>query len=134
MRMQKNILIDTCIWIDFFNKSDHPFKNILNTTVSENRAYTTGVVVSELIYGVKSDHEKTMIHSLFSGLHVAETDFNSFMNAGNMGYTLKRNGITVPLSDLVIASACIDYDCMILTTDKHFMSIAKFFPLEIPLQ
>jgi predicted nucleic acid-binding protein len=37
----------------------------------------------------------------------------------------------VPLTDIMVAQNCIQNDLEILTTDKHFMKMSEYLPLQI---
>ncbi len=42
-----------------------------------------------------------------------------------MGYTLRRQGMTVPLPDLLIAQAAIDGDLVLWHVDVHFEQMRR---------
>jgi predicted nucleic acid-binding protein len=43
---------------------------------------------------------------------------------------LKKNGIFVPLSDIIIATDCIDHGLILVEADKHYEIIAAHLPLK----
>jgi predicted nucleic acid-binding protein len=50
----------------------------------------------------------------------------------NIQYVNLQNGNNkVPLTDIMIAQNCIQNNLKILTTDKHFMKMAEYLPLQI---
>jgi len=42
---------------------------------------------------------------------------------------LKRKGVSVPLSDLIIATDCIESGLVLIERDDHFAAIAAHLPL-----
>lgn len=51
--------------------------------------------------------------------------------AYNAGYDLKKNGITIPTIDLIIASIAKTYDYTLIHHDKHFRLITKHLDISI---
>jgi predicted nucleic acid-binding protein len=45
------------------------------------------------------------------------------VTAGRISFNLRRKGITIPTTDLIIAGLAIENECQILTLDPHFKSI-----------
>jgi predicted nucleic acid-binding protein len=48
-----------------------------------------------------------------------ETSFAIWRRAGELSLALRRRGITVPLSDLVVAGLALEHGCAIYTLDSH---------------
>jgi len=74
----------------------------------EGRVVGTGIVLTELPQGAKIELETTQ---------------NTWIKAGRTSYILRRKGITIPTTDLIIASLALEYDCLIFTLDPHFEKI-----------
>ncbi|MDY6849215.1 MAG: PIN domain-containing protein [Thermodesulfobacteriota bacterium] len=64
---------------------------------------------------------------LFSTISYAEVDREDWEKAGNLLRKLRRRGVTVPLSDAIIAVVARKHGYAILTLDRHFDH------LEVPL-
>jgi predicted nucleic acid-binding protein len=43
---------------------------------------------------------------------------------------LKKKGISVPLSDIIIATDCIDHSLVLIEADRHYAAIAAHLPLK----
>jgi predicted nucleic acid-binding protein len=52
------------------------------------------------------------------------------LGAAQLGYTLRRNGITVPLPDLLIAQVAIAEKLELWHADEHFEEIKRVVPFE----
>jgi len=53
-----------------------------------------------------------------------------WLGAARLGYTPRRNGITVPLPDLLIAQVAIAEKLELWHADEHFEEIKRVVPFE----
>jgi len=83
----------------------------------------TGVVLAELLRGSRSQEEAVLLHARLKSLEFAETTYEAWANAGRMAAELRRQGLTLPLSDFIVAAVAQLHDCSIYTTDAHFSRI-----------
>ena len=120
-------LIDTSAWIDFFRNKLSPYAEIVATLIEQDAAVITGPVVAELLQGLKSQREGDALRELLNVIPYVEVTHNDWNTAGNLLGKLRRRGITVPLTDALIAVVAKRNGCNILTIDQHFDH------LEIPL-
>jgi predicted nucleic acid-binding protein len=54
-----------------------------------------------------------------------------FEAAGRYGRLLKNAGLTIPLSDLLIATHCLDHLLVLIENDRHFAAIVEHLPLRL---
>ncbi len=113
------ILADTNIFIDFWN---NPTKEIIDTFDKEE-IVICGVIKAELLHGSVSDKDFSNIVSMleaFDELYFYENDWQLL---GNNLYKMRKSGLTVPLSDAIIATIAIKNSIPIWTEDRHFSLI-----------
>ncbi len=120
--MKNKILADTSIWIEFF-RPDTAAGNLLETLLTENSVVTCGIVLFELMQGVKSDKEKAAIMDALSGLPYREMNEQLWLRSAELSSSLKKKGVTLPLSDIFIAAIAIEHNLSVFTLDKHFEQI-----------
>ena len=121
--MKKNrILADTSVWIEFFRPESRTGSK-LESLITANAVWTCGLVMFELLQGVKSADEKEVALNALSGLTYIEMSKKSWQSAAVLSATLKKKGLTLPLSDIFIAALAIEHDLHIFTLDKHFTQI-----------
>lgn len=53
----------------------------------------------------------------------ANSEKATWIEAGKTSFNLRRKGITIPTTDLIIASLAMENNCLILTLDPHFNKI-----------
>lgn len=115
-------MADTSVWIEFF-KSRSGTGDALAEFLAKNTVCTCGVVLFELMQGIKSESEKASILSILSELTYFEMSATLWQKAAGLSQTLKKKGLTLPLSDIFIASIAIAHNLSIFTLDKHFEQI-----------
>ncbi|MBN1292945.1 MAG: PIN domain-containing protein [Candidatus Latescibacteria bacterium] len=120
--MTKRILADTCIWIEYF-RTTSSLSEELRKLIREDRIVTTGLVILELLHGVKTSESKKLIKDAMLALAFLETTLDSWIMAGDTGYTFRRKGITLPATDLLLAAVAKVNNCSIFTIDSHFKVI-----------
>ena len=85
---------------------------------------TCGIVLYELIQGIKNSEEETLVLSAMQAVTHLEMSAELWIKAGRLSAHLRKNGDTLPFSDLVIATLALEHDFSILTIDTHFDLIA----------
>jgi hypothetical protein len=127
----KKLLVDTSIWIEYFKGK----KNVLDIIHDKNNfeIFITGPIITELIQGIKTQKEKARFTICINALPKLQIDDNDWVNAGNLGNSLRKKGITVPLLDLIIFSIAKKNNCVLFTLDKHFQIIKDALQIEIEI-
>ena len=121
--MKGRVLIDTSIWIEFFNRDSSQPGDLLQQLLLEGKAATTGIILTELLQGAKLEKEFEAILSIVSAVPVLEATLETWVQAGRISFGLRRKGITIPTTDLVIATIAIQNECQVFSLDPHFNKI-----------
>ncbi len=118
------VVADTSGWIPFFNEPGSAEKRALDALIDADRLVMVGVVLAELIQGCRTPKEAEATTSRLAGLQFIETTFSTWRRAGELSFGLRRQGVTLPLSDLVIAALVLEHRLEIYTRDPHFKKVA----------
>ncbi|MEW6616526.1 MAG: PIN domain-containing protein [Thermodesulfobacteriota bacterium] len=121
-KSDRRILADTTVWIEFFRLHSN-IGNKLELLIKEGSIWLCGIVMFELLQGVKSTKEKSVILATLSDLPYIEMSLSIWQKAAELSASIKRDGINLPLSDIFIATLAIEYSLQIFTLDKHFEQI-----------
>jgi tRNA(fMet)-specific endonuclease VapC len=121
--MRSNVLVDTSVWIQYFNRLDAKSGKSVEELLREERVVWSGIILTELLQGAKIEREFNAILESMVALPFLKTTQNTWIMAGKISFTLRRKGITIPITDLVIASLALEYNCLIFTLDPHFEKI-----------
>ena len=113
-------LIDTSAWIDFFRNNFTPYADAVALLIEQDRAIITGPVIAELLQGLKTQREADNLRELLSIVTYVEVKNDDWNATGLLLGKLRRNGITVPLTDALIAVVAKHNSYDVLTIDHHF--------------
>jgi len=91
--------------------------------VLPGKVATCGVILYELIQGIKSSKEEKLVLNALQAVTHLEMSAELWIKAGRLSAVLRRNGHILPLSDLVIATLAREHKLSVLTIDSHFDAI-----------
>ena len=121
------VLADTNVWIAYFRGDragvqEQPVAEVLDRLIGEDRVVLCGVVEMELYQGVR-ENERDTLETHLSALDFLETERGDFRRAGSVLRTLRRQGVTIPSPDALIAALCLRHELTLLEFDQHFEHI-----------
>ena len=128
--MKPEYFIDSSVWIPYFREGKSTYGELLEGLIEDNRVHINGIIIAELLIGARSPAEIDRLSSALAGLKFVQSSRASFESAGRNGHALKKKGVTVPLTDVIIATDCIDHDLVLIESDKHYAVIADHLPLK----
>ncbi len=117
------VIADTSVWISFFNRPDSPEKAALDLLIDADEVALVGVVLTELLQGCRTPPERNSLVDALLALPYYEVTQSSWVQTGDLSARLLRRGVTLPLSDLIIAALAIERDCRVYSLDGHFKKI-----------
>lgn len=126
-------LIDTSAWIDFFRGRD-PIASLVDEALSSNEAALCGPIQTELRRGLLNERERQTVLPLLEACHLLEEPEQLWTEAGDLGFALRRRGITPKTLDLLIVTYALTHSARLLTKDKDFAAMKKAgVPLQLEL-
>lgn len=128
------MLVDTSVWIDFFNGYDSPEADRLTQAIREGEPIAlTGLVLTEILLGLKSDREAQRIADLLTAFEwVAEPTPADYTAAARIYRTCRAQGFTIRSTiDCVIAQLALRDQRPLLTKDRDFAPIAQHTALKL---
>ena len=118
-----NVLIDTSAWIDFFRSNTGSAGNVVTDLIRLDKAYLTGPIIAELLHGVRGKKEISQLNFIFTTIPCLGIIQNDWKMTGNTLRQLQGKGLSIPLTDVLIASIAIRNNMSVLTLDKHFQHL-----------
>ena len=119
---EDGVIVDTSVLIAFF-RGDTKIADKVSSLLQDNRVITTGIIIAELLQGMKDMKEEKNISDILAETSPLEITTDLWIKAGKVALSLRRKGINLPLTDVAIAALAIEHDIRILTLDKHFKQI-----------
>ncbi len=113
------ILADTNVFIDFWNNPSEELTKIFE----KEDIVICGVIRAELLHGAVSDRDFSEISTMLDAFDEKVFSMKDWQELGSNLYKLRKNGLTVPFSDAIIATLSIKHDIPVWTKDKHFSLI-----------
>src|SRR5438477_12502997 len=98
MATQELVLIDTCIWVPFFNRPHSREKQTVDELLDDDRAALIGPIVSEVLIGFRRDEHADWVASVLRGLQFLDTGWEDWRTAARLGRRLIALGQSLPLS------------------------------------
>ena len=118
------ILVDTSAWIEFF-RGRNPLARVVDDVLAANDAAVCGPVETELRRGFLNERDRKRVLPLLNGCHWLAKPEELWTEAGDLGFHLRRHGISPKTLDLLIATYALNHSAALLTSDKDFLMMQK---------
>jgi predicted nucleic acid-binding protein len=128
------ILVDTSVWIDFFNGNESNEKEHLRQLIiSETRISITDLILTEILQGIRDDHQYERVKSTLLKLHILHAEpIKTYIHAADIYRTCRSKGFTVrKTNDCLIAALAIESNSQLLHKDKDFVAISQCTGLQV---
>ncbi len=125
------ILIDSSVWIDFFNASPGPAGAGLKRLIEQSEPVVlSGIIVTEVLQGLKRDVEP--IEVCLGRFDLLEPQGYSTYRRAAVIYRLARAfGVTLATVDALIATLAIENGAALFTLDRNFTQMTRFTDLHL---
>ncbi|MFH0921884.1 MAG: PIN domain-containing protein [Fibrobacterota bacterium] len=126
-------LVDTSVWVNYFNGKRYHQTDLLTGLISQYKDICVcGLVLTEILQGIKSDDEFEKVKKQLSALIYLPVTKHSFIQAASLYRSIRKHGKTIRSSiDCIISSICIEHEVRLLHDDRDFDIIAKYSKLKI---
>ncbi|WP_441000632.1 type II toxin-antitoxin system VapC family toxin [Fodinibius sp. SL11] len=127
------ILIDTSVWIDYFNGVENKKTESLDRILSDQTVLVGDIILTEILQGFNSDKEFRLAKQALDPLDCVHLGGKSLaIKAVSNFRFLRSQGVTIRKTvDMLIGSWCIEHEVELLHNDKGFDQIATQLPLQI---
>jgi len=125
------ILVDTSVWIDYFNGVENKETNILDSALLDDDIVIGDLILLEILQGFRSDKDYNKAKEMLSALEQYEMFGHEmvFKCASNYRF-LRKKGITIrKTADIIIATFCIENSIPLLFSDRDFLPFVKYLNL-----
>lgn len=125
------ILVDTSVWIDYFNYTITPQVNRLKDALGVEVVAIGDLIALEILQGFKRDKDYRIARDMIDTLTVFELlGQQTVYRCADNYRALRKKGITVRKSaDAIIATFCIDNDLPLLFSDRDFLPFVEHLGL-----
>jgi len=127
-----SFLIDTSAWIFALRKDFVPaIKDRVSHLLGEHIVLTSGMIKLEILGGAKTEKEFQRLKARLDALDTVETNTSLWEKAYALAFKLRRKGITVPYTDILIAACALKTGSTLVHADAHFDLMANHIGLKV---
>ena len=127
------ILIDSSVWIDYFNGNKTVQTDWLDSALGETPIVIGDLILTEVLQGFQSDKDFKIARDLLLRIPFMPMGGQELALESAMNYRLlRKKGVTVRKTiDVMIGTFCIHYRLPLLHDDRDFDPMVKFLGLEV---
>jgi predicted nucleic acid-binding protein len=128
------IVVDTTVWIDFFNGAGTPEDRHLQQLITAGRSLAlTDLIFCEILQGFREDAAFEQTRGLLLLYPILRMErLGTFEHAAQLYRTCRKRGLTVRKTiDCLVAALCIEEDVELFHKDADFDAIARVAPLRV---
>ena len=115
-------LVDTSVWIDFLRGAPS-IKLALEKLIVRDEIFTAGPILYELLQGVRLPEERKQVKEALLSTNYLEITSNDWEEAALLSSTLRAQGITLPMTDILIGHLAKVRNLEVISFDPHFDQI-----------
>ena len=121
------ILIDSSVWVAYFNGSVNTETDKLNSLLGIAQIATGDIILTEVLQGFRSDKDFRIAKELLTSLPVYNLLSTTIALKSADNYrSLRKKGITIRKTiDTIIATFCIENNFALLHCDRDFEPFHK---------
>lgn len=127
--MSNLVLPDSSFYITATRAGRDPLVE-LGAKVDEYEIATCGMVQIEVMRGRSDPNVLRRFRNTFAVMIYVATTHATWERATQLAWSLDRQGIVIPTSDLIIAASALQVEAALLTYDAHFRQIPGLTVLE----
>jgi len=128
------ILVDSSVWIDYFNGISTWKTDLLDTYLSKVPVIIGDLILTEVLQGFRSDKDYETARNFLSTLPFRQIGgYNIAVQSAQNYRRLRKAGVTVRKTiDIIIGTFCIIEGLILLHDDRDFDPMVSHFSLMTP--
>ena len=126
------IVVDSSAFIEYYRRTGLPdVQGAVAAAMAADQVAVNGIIQVEICAFASGNSDRVQLESDFQAFHWLELQRRDFEVATELGFVLRRQGLTIPTTDLVIAASAIRADAHLLHHDSHFDQVAQHSQLQV---
>lgn len=130
-----NLFVDTSVWSLALRRDAPPHVPqvdlLRNALEAGDPVFTTGLVLQELLQGIRGPRARDAIERRFSTLPFLVPHPADHVRAAAIHSSCRTKGVQVTTIDALLAALCLQHGLTMLSTDQDFQRIAKVESLRV---
>ena len=127
------VLVDTSVWIDFLQHPGSEIHEEMTRLIQgANRVSTCGLVIQELLQGLKSLQSIQLLRTRLGRLPFFPTRKGTYLLAAGIFRRLRERGLEVQTVDATIAAIAVENRVPLFTLNlRHFLPMREVSKLKL---
>ncbi len=127
------ILVDSSVWIDFFNGKKTRQTDWLDSSLGNTPLIMGDLILAEVLQGFQKDKDFKIARDLLLEMPFMAMGGRTLAIKSALNYrALRKKGVTVRKTiDVMIGTFCVHYQLPLLHDDRDFDPMVKFLGLKI---
>ena len=127
------LVVDTTVWVDYFNGVINPETDYLDQTISEELILVGDLILAEILQGFREDDDFNQAKAALSKFEQREMVNLRLAQESAQNYRrLRKKGVTVRKTiDCLIATFCMAENHLLLHRDSDFDGFEKYLGLNV---
>ena len=127
------IIVDSSVWIDYFNGEITIETEKLDGLLQEEHVVIADLILTEILQGFRNDRDFAMALELLSALDTVNMlGWRQAVRSAENYRFLRKKGVTVRKTvDTIIATYCIENNHSLLYADRDFDPFVEFLGLRV---
>lgn len=126
--MGSGVLVDTSVWVEFFNGVESPQAEYLREAIRDDQPlYVCPIIIQEVLQGIRTDKDYEDVKDSLLAFPIPDWNpIEAAIAAAQLYRGLRKKGITIRKSnDCLIAVFARQFDLAILHSDRYFSIMAE---------
>ena len=125
------IIVDTSVWIDYFNGNTTDETSILDATLGKQQVAIGDLIALEILRGFHLDKDYKTAKKYLARLYQYNMLSSQLaLKAADYYRKLRKKGITIrKTADIIIATFCVEEKLPLLYTDRDFIPFSEHLGL-----
>ncbi|OPX99058.1 MAG: Ribonuclease VapC11 [Syntrophorhabdus sp. PtaB.Bin047] len=125
------ILVDTSVWVDYFNGVVNPQTDWLDAALGTEPVVMGDLILAEILQGFQNDRDYRKAQRLLEGIPFMDMLGRELAVKSAQHYRyLRKKGVTVRKTiDVMIGTFCIHHGIALLHRDRDFVPMEKYLNL-----
>ena len=125
------IIVDSSVWIDYFNGRATLQTDKLDELLGEELLGIGDIILAEVLQGFREDKDYRIAKQVLTSLTVFNMlNIDLAIQSANNFRTLRKRGITITkTNDVIIATFCIENNHSLMFSDRDFIPFVNFLGL-----
>lgn len=125
------MVVDTSVWVDYFNGLTTPQTNMLDATLGSQAIIIGDLILTEVLQGFRAEADFAQARRLFQAFAVVTMLGSALAVRSAEHYrALRTRGVTVRKTiDVMIGTYCIAHNLPLLYVDRDFDPMVRYLGL-----